>query len=101
MKSHRSFRRALALTCAATALAPAAASAAPTGTAPCPAGTRAVQGVVTGCTTSHHNTSDDVAIVALIALTGAGAFAIVRDTRGAAKRRRRRISTQTAPSEGA
>src|SRR5262245_44734138 len=91
----------LAPTCAAAALTPAAASAAPTGTAPCPAGSRPVQGVGIGCTTSQQNSFDDVAIIAVIALTGAGAFAIVRDTRGGAKRRRHRPSTQNALAKSA
>jgi hypothetical protein len=95
----RGLARAVALTCAAAALTPAVATAAPPETGSCPIGTRAVGGVAgTGCTTSPRDGSDGVAALAVI-LTGAGAFAIVRDVRAQAGRRRRRLSAETALSE--
>ena len=94
----RRLARAVALTCAAAALTPAVAPAAPPETRSCPFGTRAVRGMGTGCTTSPRDGSDGVAALAVI-LTGAGAFAIVRDVRAQAGRRRRRRSAETAFSE--
>jgi hypothetical protein len=102
MKGYRSLTRALALSCAAAALTPAVAPAAPPDTRPCPHGTRAVGGMAgTGCTTSSPNDFDPVAAALVVILTGAGAFAIVRDVRGPAGRRRRGPSTKAALSERA
>jgi hypothetical protein len=98
MRGYRRLARAAALGCAAVALTPAAAPAAAPDTRSCPEGTRAVHGPAgVGCTTSSLNDFDEVAALALI-LVGTGSFAIVRETRGRAGRRRGRRSIQTAVS---
>jgi hypothetical protein len=98
MKGYRRLTQGAALSCAAIALTPAVASAAPPDTRSCPQGTRAVHGPAgVGCTTSSLNDFDEVAALAVI-LTGAGGFAIVRETRGRSARRRGRRSIRTAIS---